>query len=144
MELRFRAFRGASDWEWVNKQVGILRVEDTSGIMAIDAKTLETAGACILDNWTDNSVQTHFMISSPLVLRGGFLEECYSYVFNHCNKKYMYGMVPANNVKAIKFNEHMGWTVKMVLPEAYADGVDYLVMELKRENCKFLEYSEAA
>ena len=144
MIIQFRAFDGPSDWAWVNDQVGILQVEDTSGIMAIDAATKQTVGACILDNWTSNSVQAHFMVASSMVLRHGFLEECFDYIFNHSDKKFIYGFIPGDNEKALKLNRHTGFTELLRLPEAFKDGVDYVVMEMKRENCKYLPKTRAA
>lgn len=144
MNLYFRAFHGPSDWGWVNEQVPILQVEDTSGIIAIDLDKNETVGACITDNWTRNSVQCHFMISSPMVLRHGFIEECFDFIFNHCDRRYIYGFVPSDNEKALKLNAHMGFTEILRLPEAFADGVDYVVMECTRANCKYLPKTEAA
>lgn len=138
MRLMFRAFIGEFDWSWVNAQIPILRVEDTSGIMAIDTETETPVGAAIFDNWTANSVQTHFMVTSPMVLKHKFLEEVYTYVFGFKKLKYMYGLVPANNEKAVKLNKHMGWTIKATMPEAYAKGVDYLLFELTKDNCKYL------
>jgi len=138
MKLEFRKFHGPQDWGWINQQVGILRCEDTDGIMAIDTDTNETVGACIMDNWTQNSVQCHFMISSPLVLKHDFLGCCYDFMFNVKGVKYIYGLVPANNEKAVKLNAHMGFTEKARLEEAYETGVDYLLLELKKENCKYL------
>lgn len=129
---------GPSDWDWINQQVGILQVEDTCGITAVDMETNETVGCCVMDNWTANSVQAHFMISSPLVLRHGFLEECFDFMFNHKGVKFIYGMVPADNDKALKLNKHMGFTERLRLPEAFADGVDYVVMELEKKACKHL------
>ena len=59
-------------------------------------------------------------------------------------KKFIYGMVPGDNAKAIKINEHIGFTVKMRLEDAWADGIDYVVMELKKENCRYLPKVKAA
>ena len=143
MKIDFRLFHGPSDWGWVNTQVGILRCEDTTGIMAIDAEKNETVGACIMDNWTQNSVQCHFMVTSPFVLRHGLLECCFGFMFGTQNVKYVYGLVPANNIKSVKFTKHIGFTIKTRLDEAYEDGVDYLLMELKRENCRFMPQAEA-
>ena len=144
MKVEFRTFNGPADWGWVNEQVGIVRCEDTTGIMAIDLDTNTTIGACIMDNWTQNSVQCHFMITNPLVLRHQFLECCYDFMFNSGNIARIYGLVPANNDKAVKLNTHMGFTIKARLEEAFEVGVDYLLMELKRENCKFIEQKKAA
>jgi RimJ/RimL family protein N-acetyltransferase len=144
LNIEFRAFDGPSDWGWINQQVGIKQCEDTGGIMAIDLDKNETVGACVMDNWTQNSVQCHFMVANPLVLKHKFLECCFDYMFNTCNVSRVYGLVPANNEKAVKLNTHMGFTVKARLDEAYEVGVDYLVMEMKRENCRFTQQLEAA
>lgn len=144
MKIFYRAFSGEHDWGWVIRQIPILRVEDTCGIMAIDTDNNETVGACILDNWTANSVQAHFMCATPMLLKHGFIEECFDYLFNERELKYIYGMVPEDNVRALKLNKHMGFTEKMRLPDAWADGIDYVVMELKKENCKYLPIMQAA
>ena len=144
MKIEFRLFSGEHDWGWVQQQVGVLRVEDTAGIMAIDVDTNTTVGGCIMDNFTSNSVQCHFMVTSPMVLKHGFLEECFDFVFNHIDRKFIYGMVPSDNEKALRLNAHMGFTEVLRLPEAFRDGVDYVVMQLRREDCKYLPKSEAA
>jgi hypothetical protein len=143
MNIKFREFR-SEDWVWVNAQIPILQVEDTTGIMAVDTSTGELVGACILDNWTKNSVQAHFMVSSPLVLKHGFLQECFGYVFSYSNLKYMYGLVPGDNKHAIRLNKHMGFIEKVRLDEAWAPGVDYVLMQLTKETCKYLPKEKAA
>lgn len=144
MNIQFREFIGHHDWGFVNSILPILRVEDTCGIMAIDLDTNTTVGAAIMDNWTQNSVQCHFLITTPMVLKHNFLECCYNFMFNEHKVKYIYGLVPSNNEKALKFNAHMGFTVKTTLEEAFQVGVDYVIMELKRENCKYIPLAEAA
>ena len=143
MKLEFRAFVGEWDWGFINSIIGIKQCEDTGGIMAIDSLTNTTVGACVMDNWTQNSVQCHFMITSPMVLKHQFLDCCFDYMFNTVGVNRVYGLVPANNEKAVKLNTHMGFTIKARLDEAYEVGVDYLVMEMTRENCPFLQAKAA-
>ena len=137
MKVDIRFFNGQTDWAWVMKQVAILRVEDTGGMVAVNQETGELLAACIWDNWTKNSVQCHFIVIDKAALKHGFVEEIADYIFNHQGKKFIYGMVPGDNEKALKINEHLGFTVKMRLEDAWADGVDYVVMELKKENCPY-------
>ena len=146
MKIQYGAFSMQRDWGWVCAQVPLTYVEDTCGIMAVDLETGKTVGAVIFDNWTANSVQTHFIITTPMLLRHGFLEQAYDFIFNEKGCKFMYGLVPSNNHKACTLNKHMGFTEKTRMTDAYADGVDFILMELKRENCKFLNnhLSEAA
>ncbi len=142
MKVYFRAFDGPSDWGWVLQQLSILRVEDTSGIMAIDEETNSTVGAVVFDNWTPNSVQAHIIVTKVMLLRHGFLEETADYVFNVCDRKYMYGMVTSDNDNALRIDKRIGFTEVLRLPNAYDEGVDYVVMELKKENCNFLPKAE--
>lgn len=144
MNVGIRFFNGLTDWAWVQKQIPILRVEDTGGLVAYNKDTDELLAACIWDNWTRNSVQCHFMVKNKIALKHGFVEEVADFVFNHQGKKFIYGMVPGDNEKAIKLNEHFGFTEKLRLEEAWADGVDYVVMELKKENCRYLPKLKAA
>ena len=144
MNVEYRKFVGEWDWGWINQQVGIKQCEDTNGIMAIDSDKNATVGACVMDNWTANSVQCHFMLTDPLILKHQFLECCFDFMFNTCDVNKIYGLVPANNEKAVKFNTHLGFTIKSRLEEAFEDGVDYLLMELKREDCLHLPATEKA
>lgn len=135
--MNIRPLNGELDWGWINKMLPIFQVEDTSGMVVMDKN--EPVGAMIMDNWTNNSVQAHFILKNPMVLRTGFLEICFDYIFNVRGRKVVYALIPSNNVKSIKITIHMGATEKCRFEEAYADGVDYIVMELRKENCKYLE-----
>ena len=144
MNVGIRFFNGEMDWDWVQRRLPILRVEDTGGLVAYNKDNDELLAACIWDNWTRNSVQCHFLIQNKIVLKHGFVEEIADFIFNHQGKKFIYGMVPGDNAKAMKLNKHMGFTEKMRLEDAWADGVDYVVMELRKENCRYLPKVKAA
>lgn len=144
MKVGIRFFDGQTDWAWVMDQIPILRVEDTGGMMAYNEETGDLLAACIWDNWTANSVQCHLAVKDLAALKHGFIEEIADFIFNHQHKKFIYGMIPGDNEKALKINKHIGFTEKMRLEDAWADGVDYVVMELRKENCKYLPQEQAA
>lgn len=139
MNVAFRNFNGQQDWAWINEQLPILRVEDTGGLIAYNKDTNERIGVCIWDNWTNNSVQCHLMINHIAALRHGFIELIADYVFNKKKKKFIYGFIPSNRPKALKINRHIGFTEMVNLKDGFADGVDYIVMQLKAENCPYLK-----
>ena len=58
------------------------RLSTEQDLMAVDMDTSSILGACIMDNWTANSVQCHFMLTNPLVLKQGFLECCFEFIFS--------------------------------------------------------------
>jgi hypothetical protein len=138
MKIQFRRFDGPTDWGFIQSQAPILRVEDTTGIMAIDEETNTTVGAAIMDNWTHNSVQMHFIVTNSMVLRHGFMEEIFDFIFNVKKLSYIYGMVRETNEKALKIDAHMGFVEVLRLPDAWAVGEDIIVVELKKENCMYL------
>ena len=130
----FRPLNVQLDWPWIQENMPIHLVDDTSGVTALDLDTSEILGICIMDNWTPNSVQAHLIMPNPMLLRHGFLTLCYDLVFDDMGCKYVYGQVPSDNAKALKLNKRMGFTVKTRLKDAFADDVDYIIMELKAEN----------
>lgn len=144
MNIGFRSFNGEIDWAWVCEQVPILRVEDTGGLVAFDEDTGKLQAACMWDNWTKTTVQVHLIIVNKFVLKKGFLEEVADYLFNHCNRKAIYGFVPSDNIKALRLNSHLGYTVKAILEDGIDEGIDYIMLELKRENCKYLPKETSA
>ena len=136
MKLEFRGLAEKSDWDWVCAQVPVIACQDTSGIIA--TKAGEPVAACILDNWSHSSVQFHIMITNPFVLRCGFMEVCADHVFNKCNRESIYGYIPADNVKSVRLAEHVGFKVVVRLKDAWKKGVDYLIVEMRKDDCKFL------
>jgi len=139
MKVEFRSFNGAEDWAWCNKHVGIIQTSDTSGIMAVDTEKKEIVAAALMDNWTTNSAQCHFIITNPMVLRHKFLECVSNFLFIEKGLAVIYGFIPGDNKKAVRLNKHMGFTVKATLEDGFAVGVDYIFMEGKRENCRYID-----
>ena len=142
MKPFFRRMQTDKDWEDVNRLLPILRVEDTTGIVAVNSEGVLVA-ACVMDNWTENSVQCHLLLDDISVIRYGFLDLCFDFIFNRNGRKVMYGLVPGNNSKALKLNKHLGFTEKCRFEGAFEDNVDYVIMELKKENCKYISFAEA-
>ena len=142
MKVIFRPFSGPHDWGWVQMYAPILRCGDTNGIMAIDIEKNETVGAVIFDNWTPNGCQSHVIITNPLVLRHGFAEEVFKYVFITSGRKMMLGFVRSDNLKALKFDRNLGFEEIYRLKDGFEDGVDIVAIQLLKENCRFIQKYE--
>lgn len=138
MRLHFRSLHIPSDWLWVQAQTPVIRAEDTAGVVAQDIITGDIVGAAVFDNWSARSAQAHFMIKSPMVLRHGFLQMALDYVFNKVGVNTLLGFVVGTNLKAIKFNERMGFKVVHTIDNGYAEGVDYVIMQMNKYECRLL------
>ena len=143
MHVHFRAFHGPTDWGWVQQHLPLKRVEDTGGIIAIDVAENRTVAACILDTWTEASVQAHLIVLEPMVIRHGFFEEVADYVFNVAGRKLMIGIVPANNTRALSVDKKIGFEEVCRIPEGSAAGVDAVVLTMRADQCRYHKPPEA-
>lgn len=139
MEVLLRSFNGAADWAWFNKHNDIKQTTYTTGIVAVNKDKEEVIAAVVMDSWTANSVQCHIIITNPMVLRHKFLECAANFIFVEHGRRLIYSLIASNNEKSLKLAKHMGFTVKTRLEEAYAVGVDYVLVELRRKDCMYID-----
>ena len=124
--------------QWVKSLIKPLFTENTSGIVAVRDDG-SPAGAVILDSWTPNSVQGHLGAETPMVWKHGLHKEAFKYVFDTCKRKYFLGLTPSDRVDALRFNKKMGFKQVARIPDGYADGIDYILFQLTRDTCQYLE-----
>lgn len=120
-------------WDWFNEQVPVLAVEDSCGMVVVNDED-EYVGGVVFDNWTDTSCTAHFVITTPIVLKSGFFDLCTDYVFEERGRRMIFASVPSQYEKALKFLPKVGFTVVATLPNAFKEGIDCVIMELKKEN----------
>jgi len=132
------------DWEWMRKRAKPIRCEDTQGIVAYDTDTGEILACCACDSFTKTSCATHMAIKDPRVLRHGFLQAIAYHLFVVCDRTNVIGLVPAINAKALRFNEHIGFREIARIPNGLDEGVDYVIMQMTRDECKWLEVPDGA
>ena len=107
-----------------------LLMEDTRGITAIDDRGVQAV--CVLDTWTATCCQIHIWIHNPMVLRHGFAEEVFDFVFDSGRIKII-GQTPSDNAKALKFIKHIGFEELFIVKDAIDIGVDIVVTEFTKE-----------
>lgn len=95
-------------------------------------------GAVIADTFTPNTATVHIAVIDPMCLRHRLLEEAAEWLFITCGRKRLIGVVKSDNKKAIRLNKHIGYETLYTIPDGFADGVDLVIMSLKREHCKYL------
>lgn len=111
---------------------------DMKGIVALDDNNVMVA-ASIMDSWSHNSCRIHIWVAKPMVFKHGFAQETFNYIFNTCGKGVVVGVTPADNEKALKFIKHIGLKEVTRIPDGYAEGVDYVVTQLRKEDCRWIE-----
>jgi hypothetical protein len=136
VNVSFRSLSPA-DLMDVAEELALSPTIDTTGIVAYDPDTHETLAVFACMDWTMTSVQVHQVVRNKMVFKHEWLETIAEYVFTKCGRRKMYGLVPSSNIKAQTVNHKIGFTEIVRLEDAYDVGIDYVVMELKRENCPY-------
>lgn len=127
---------------WIAENLDPIFCDDTRGILALDKDKGTILAAGLMDQWTKTSCQMHVVIRNPFVIRHGFIHEVFTYVFSYCGRKKAFALIPGNNKESVNFAKRIGFSEIGRLPEAYDEGVDYVVCQLDRENCKYI-YDES-
>ncbi len=136
--IQFKPLDKQYEWEWIWQRAHPMQVEDSQGIVAYEDTTGAIAGVVIMDSWTPSGCQTHFAIDNPICIRRGLFREVAYHIHVVCARRYIFGLVPANNVKALNFDFKMGFEKVATVPEGYDTGVDYIVLRLAKENNRWL------
>ena len=134
--MRFHSMAHDHEWAWFKQKTHTIRCEDSQGLVVYNDKH-EIQAMCVADSFTGASCNVHFAIDNPMVLRHGFFEEIAEHCFRRMGCKQIFGLVPSNNEKAIKLDKHIGFTELTRIPDAIADGVDTVVLRLKRDECRW-------
>jgi len=134
---RFAVLDVDRDWDWIHSELPLGLIDDTTGIIVVDRHGFYAA-ACIMDSWTNTGLCVHMIIKQPMVLRHGFLQRIADMAFVYAGKKVMIGMVPANNKKALKLDKHIGFKEIYRIRDGYDEGIDYVILELRREDCRWI------
>lgn len=92
-------------------------------------------GVVGLANFTDASCEMHCAGEGNWVSRE-FIRTAFGYAFKHV--RVVLGLVGSGNLRALRFNRHLGFREECRIEGAHADGA-LVVMSLRREQCRHLE-----
>ena len=133
------------EWKWFQDRTHVIACEDSQGLVVRQEDGVIAAMA-VFDSFSPDGCSAHWAIENPMVLRHGFVQEVARHLFVTCKRQRIFGLVPSNNKKALKFARHIGMREVARIPHAMGEGIDYIVMTMTREECRWLadEFKEAA
>ena len=132
----FHGMVSEEEWDWIKERAQCVRCEDTVGMTAYCDG--ELVGAVAFDTWSYNSCVIHIAFEDFLTFKHGWPEAVFGYIFNQCDKGVIIGHTPASNVKALRFNKHIGFVELCRIKDGYEEGIDVVIQEYRKENCKYI------
>ncbi len=136
--IKFKPITTQDEWDWVWRRAHPLQCKDSQGIVAYEDTTGKIAGIVVMDSWTPSGCQTHFAIDNPVCIRRGLFHEVAYHIHITSGRKYIFGLVPADNEHAHKFDLKMGFKEVARIPDGYGEGVDYIVVRMSKEENRWL------
>lgn len=120
---------------WLVQRTGCVLTLDFRAIMAVDGKGAirGMVGYC---NWTENAVQAHMASDSPIVWRS-LIPAVFEYPF--ATRKLIIATINSKNVGSLALAKHFGFVETHRIRDGFADAEDTVLLELRRENCRWLK-----
>ena len=94
-----------------------------------------TAGV-IVDHWNGASCAMHVAIEAPVTKE--FTKFCFAYVFNQLGAKKILGLVGSKNLKALRFDKHLGFKEEYRIHAGHPDG-DLVILSMTPAQCRWLK-----
>lgn len=90
------------------------------------------------DHWTPNAVQLHIYVADKKAFSRTFIREALRYPFMQAGRELLVGVTPSDNDEALEFNRRIGFVEKYRILNGWDYGVDMVVQELRKSDCKWL------
>ena len=124
------------------KGARLFRSEDFQAIGNLNSSG-KLVGVVGFNGFMGKSAQIHVAGEGSWVTRE-MIKQVFHYAFVQLKLNYLFGVVNSDNPKAIKFDLHIGFKPWQVIENGADDGVDLVILCMKRDECKWLEKREAA
>jgi RimJ/RimL family protein N-acetyltransferase len=96
-------------------------------------------GGVIFNNFTGESIGIHSAAFRPRWISRNLLWMTFHYPFEQLGVNRIFGVVPADNADAFRFNDNLGFKTVATIDGVYKNGVGAVVMCMERNECRFLK-----
>lgn len=122
-------------YPWILERAGLILTQGFKALEAVDGDRI--LGMVGYDGWLPNACSMHVAIEEPIAIRR-LVRPAFRIPFVEFKLQVVIGAVLSTNTKALALDEHLGFTVKGRIPDAWAPGVDLIFLSMRRDQCRFL------
>ena len=129
-----------SHYGWLTERSGYQPAPDFRAVEATDGdRILAMIG---YDHFSPNGVQMHVAIESPTAIRS-LPWAAFHYPFIQLGLGVVFGLVAADNARCMSLARRLGFRETHRIRDGYAPGVDVVIFEMRREECRWLKEANA-
>lgn len=118
------------------ERIGVHISPKARGIAVADGRGLR--GGCLYDGWMPNSAQCHVLADTPIVWRH-LLPHIFLYPFEQVGLGLLMGLIRASNARSLAMAKRVGFRECYRIRDGVAPGEDLVLVELRREECQYLQ-----
>jgi L-amino acid N-acyltransferase YncA len=122
---------------WLEQRVGVALSPSARGIAVVSASG-DIRGMAAYDGWTDSSVQAHVAVESPAAWRA-LVRPAFEYPFLQAGRLVLLGLIRGGNAASLRVAQHLGFRLVHRVRDGAAPGEDLVLVEMRREECRWLE-----
>jgi hypothetical protein len=118
-------------------EIGVQRCDDLQAIFWADDKN-QIEWVVGYTAFIGKTCQMH-MVN----LKGGYtpkqlLKAAFDYPFNQCKLEMVFGVVNSKNIKAMEYDQKLGFTEAKRFAEMHENGGDIVVFEMNKADCRWI------
>ena len=91
----------------------------------------------LYDYYNGASIYMHVAAGIQNWLDREYLRVCFDYPFRQLDCNVVIGLVPENNYKARRFDEHLGFKLTATIPEGHPEGALF-IYTMRKEQCRWI------
>lgn len=130
------------DFIWLQQRTSCGMTDGFRAIKCVD-ESGRIRGMVGYDGWTENACQCHMAVDSPTAWRA-LVRPAFEYPFQQAGRRVIIGLIPAGNARSVHLAKRLGLRETYRVRDGWALGEDLVVLEMRREECRWLQQRKAA
>lgn len=122
---------------WIAQQARLAVTPQLRAIEAVDERNGRILGMVAYDGWLPNACAMHVAISEPIAVRR-LLRPAFGIPFLECKLGIVLAWVLGTNERSLHLVRHLGFKETHRIRDGWEKGVDLVLFEMRRENCKWI------
>jgi RimJ/RimL family protein N-acetyltransferase len=129
-------------YAWIAQRAPLTAGPEFRAIEAVDAAG-RIHGMIGYDGWTPNAVTMHIALENPAALRS-LLRPAFRVPFLGLGRQVALASVLGNNARSLALVRSVGFREACRIRDGFAVGVDLVIFEMRRDDCRWLPESKEA
>jgi hypothetical protein len=125
-------------YRWIVERTGL---EETAGMRVVEA--VADSGRILAQiagtGWTPNAVMIHIAVEEPMALRQ-LLHAAAVWIYEQARREVVLGLIAADNRRSLRLAKHIGMREVYRVKDGHKQGVDLVALEMRREDCRWLQH----